>query len=129
MSHYIHHVSGRLRIKHPVIKGNHEAGEVIRKTLSTLNGIVTIYINFTTGSIIIHYDPNILHYKDIITILQKHGYVNVTKASANGGHSRMLSSKAGRIAGEVVFSILLDRTLGGPFGSIVSVLIKAVAKS
>ena len=129
MSYYIHHVTGRLRIKTPAIKRNNEAGNAIRKMLGSMSGIVTIFINLTTGSILIHYDPNILNYKAIISLLEKQGFFDITRAAEQGGHSQIFSSKAGRIAGEVAFSILLDRTLGSPVGSLISVLIKAVAKS
>ena len=127
MGYYMHHVSGRLRIKTPAVKRNNAAGHEIKNMLSTMSGIFTIYINLTTGSILIHYDPNTLHYQEIIALLHEQGYFDVSKVVTKSRNPGMSASRAGKLVGEVALSILVDKTLGGPVISIITVLLKAVA--
>jgi copper chaperone CopZ len=127
-NYYIHHVPGRLRIRTPEMKSNHAASDEVKKMLSTMRGILTIYINLTTGSIIVHYDPDILHYKEIVNALHNQGYFDISQAlTANGQYPDRSFSKAGKLVGEIVFSILVDKSLGSPAFSILSTLVKAAA--
>lgn len=57
MTHHVHHVPGRLRIRIPGLKRNSEEARVLTKALSGVSGIRSVETNLLTGSLLVHYDP------------------------------------------------------------------------
>ncbi len=47
-----------MRVRVPSAKGNPEALEAIKKSLSSLNGVHEVIVNEATGSVTVRYDPN-----------------------------------------------------------------------
>jgi len=92
--YYIHNVPGRLRLKSPVVRKNQEVADEIKKMLGTMNGIAVVEINLVTGSILINYNPKTLQYKDIISLLQKKGYFDMSKAMTNDKYFQDITSSA-----------------------------------
>jgi len=123
MSYYVHNVPGRLRVKTPAVKRNKDVADEIRKTLSTINGIATVDINLTTGSILIYYNPKAVHNKDIISMLQRKGYFDASKAMTNDQYIQTAASKAGNIVGKAIFGTLVDNALEGSALSLITFLI------
>jgi hypothetical protein len=56
MSHYLHHLPGRLRLKARPLKNNEEKAEEIRALCTQLPGIEAIEFNLLTGSMLLRYD-------------------------------------------------------------------------
>jgi Heavy metal associated domain 2 len=56
-AHVSHQLPGRLRIKVPAAKGDREVLEEIKVSLLPEDGITDVDINTTTGSVVIHYEP------------------------------------------------------------------------
>jgi hypothetical protein len=54
-----HHVCGRIRMKVPAAKGNEVLLEQIKRALSPIPGVHCIEVNPSTGSVIMHYDPDV----------------------------------------------------------------------
>jgi cation transport ATPase len=54
-----HHVCGRIRMKIPAAKGNEVLLEQIKRALSPIPGVHCIEVNPSTGSVIMHYDPEV----------------------------------------------------------------------
>jgi copper chaperone CopZ len=123
MSYYIHNVPGRLRVKTPVVKRNNKAADEIRKTLSTVNGIATVDINLTTGSILINYNPKMVHQSDIISALQRNGYFDTSKAITNDQYIQRAASQAGNIVGKAIFGTFVEKALEGSALSLITFLI------
>lgn len=123
MSYYIHNVPGRLRLKTPAVKKNKDAADEIKKILSTMNGIATVDINLTTGSILINYNPKAIQNKDIISALQRKGYFDSSKAITNDQYIQRAASKAGNIVGKAVFGTFVDSALEGSALSLITLLI------
>jgi len=123
MSYYIHNVPGRLRVKTPVVKRNKDVADEIRKTLSTINGIATVDINLTTGSILINYNPKAIQDGDIVSALQRKGYFDTSKALTNDQYIHKAASRAGDIVGKVIFGTFVDKALEGSALSLITFLI------
>jgi copper chaperone CopZ len=116
-------VPGRLRLKTPAVKKNKDAADEIKKILSTMNGIATVDINLTTGSILINYNPKAIQNKDIISALQRKGYFDSSKAITNDQYIQRAASKAGNIVGKAVFGTFVDSALEGSALSLITLLI------
>ena len=123
MSYYIHHVPGRLRVKTPLVKRNKEAADEIRKILSTMNGIATVDINLTTGSILINYNPKTVEDKDIVNTLQRKGYFDTSKALTNDQYIQKAASRAGSLVGKAIFGTFVEIALEGSALSLITLLI------
>lgn len=123
MSYYIHNVPGRLRLKSPLIKKNENVADEIKKTLSTMSGIATIDINLLTGSLLVNYNPKTTSHKDIISILQRKGYFDETRAATNEQYIHNAASKAGQIVGRAVLGAFVQEALEGSALSLLAVLL------
>lgn len=123
MSYYVHNVPGRLRVKTPAVKRNKDVADEIRKTLSTINGIATVDINLTTGSILINYNPATVQYKDIVGMLQRKGYFDTSKAITNDQYIQTAASKAGNIVGKAIFGTFVEKAFEGSALSLITLLI------
>src|SRR5260370_14352733 len=66
-----HQVCGRIRLKIPAAKGDEGLLEQIKRALSPIPGVHSIEVNPSTGSVIMHYDPEVHH--EFHDTLQTHG--------------------------------------------------------
>src|ERR1700730_4150626 len=66
-----HHVRGRIRMKIPAAKGNEVLLEQIKRALSPIAGVHSIEVNPSTGSLIMHYDPDV--HEELHVTLSAHG--------------------------------------------------------
>jgi hypothetical protein len=55
----MHHVRGRIRLKIPASRGNASLLEEIKRAIAPLEGVKRIDSNPVTGTLVIHYDPEI----------------------------------------------------------------------
>ena len=76
MTHYIHHVPGRLRVKTPVIKRNDSEAKYAKGLLEKTEGVLGIDVNIATGSILINYDPRVGNGEAILGTLRGRGYLH-----------------------------------------------------
>lgn len=111
MSYYIHHVPGRLRIKSPVLKNNNSVVEELKKSLSTLHGIGTVDINLTTGSLLVNYNKKAINYTEIVSLLERKGYFDSSKALTNDDYLYRAASKAGSVIGKSIFNTFTGMAL------------------
>jgi copper chaperone CopZ len=123
MSYYIHNVPGRLRVKTPAVKRNQDAADEIKKILSTMNGIATVDINLTTGSILINYNPKTIEGKDIVNTLQRKGHFDTSQAITNDQYIQRAASKAGNVVGKAIFGTFVEKALEGSALSLITLLI------
>lgn len=123
MSYYIHNVPGRLRLKSPLVKKNTEVADDIRKTLSTIQGIATVEINLTTGSVLVNFNPKQINHKDIVSLLQRKGYFDASQALTNDQYIHRAASRAGSVVGKAVVGTFVDIALEGSALSLITLLI------
>ena len=88
MRHYIHHVSGRLRIKSPVVKCDKAAATEIVRLLQSQVGIKSVEASVSTGSCLIHYDPVMTSQDNLVSLLSREGYFNPSDAITNDDYFR-----------------------------------------
>lgn len=56
MTHYVHHVPGRLRVKTPVLKRQEHRAREIKSYLESIEGVFDVDVSTVTGSVVIKYD-------------------------------------------------------------------------
>lgn len=123
MSYYMHNVPGRLRIKSPVIKNNKYVADEVRKSISMLQGVDSVDINLTTGSLLVTYDSSSAKHGDIVDILQRKGYFDISKASTNDEYLHRAASKAGAMIGKSILGTFAEMAFKGTPLSFLALLI------
>ena len=56
MTHYVHHVPGRLRVRSPALKRQEFKAREVREYMSAIEGVWEVEVNSVTGSVVIRYD-------------------------------------------------------------------------
>ena len=120
---YIHNVPGRVRIISEAIAKNQLAVDEVRKGLSTLEGVCTVQINLTTGSILIHYNPKAATVADIVDMLERRGYFDRAKAISNDEYFTNGISRVGTTVVKTVIETFIGRTISNTFLSFLMFLL------
>ncbi|MBN1850645.1 MAG: heavy-metal-associated domain-containing protein [Deltaproteobacteria bacterium] len=123
MSHYIHNVPGRLRVKIPSIKGKPQDGLKIQGCLDAMIGIDQVDFSHVTGSVLIHYDPNVIDASKILHQLEKKQYISKTKTSMDNPAAHLDFSSARSALGKFLFGWALGKALENTGLSFLAVLI------
>ena len=76
MSHYLHHVPGRLRLKDRSLKNSEDKAAEIRALCTQLPGIKAIELNTLTGSLLVHYDKATENAAQILGLLFANGVIS-----------------------------------------------------
>lgn len=76
MSHYIHEVPGRLRVKTPKLKNNHLQAQRAAEHMKTREGVLSTRANAVTGSLLIHYDVSRVNANQLLGTLREHGFLD-----------------------------------------------------
>lgn len=76
MSRYIHHVPGRLRVKSPRLKRNGPEATRTVAHMQQLHGVASAEVNTVTGSLLIHYDTNLVAAQTLLNTLRSLGHVH-----------------------------------------------------
>lgn len=75
MTHFIHHVPGRLRVKSPALKRNQRAAAAAKEYLDGVNGILSAEVSTVTGSIVVKYDAYLIDGQTILNSLHGMGHL------------------------------------------------------
>jgi copper chaperone CopZ len=123
MSYYVHQIPGRLRIKSPSIKGNHQEALTVEGHLKRMEGIKSTAVNTLTGSVVVNYDSRMVTDREIISRLTDMGHFNPAQAKTSDEYIQGAFSTAGEIVWKAFFGSFVDVALAGTPISFVSVLI------
>ncbi|MGO9567978.1 MAG: HMA2 domain-containing protein [Desulfomonilaceae bacterium] len=123
MGYYLHEVPGRLRIQISSLKRNSQRAQEVQDLLEDLSGIKSTSVNTVTGSVIVHYDPDIVHSRTILTLLSREEYIDVARAVSSHQYVETTLSKAGHLASKALLGFALDRALQGSPLSILAAFI------
>lgn len=123
MGFYLHEVPGRLRIQIPALKRSPLRAQEVQDLLEDFSGIKSTSVNTVTGSVIVHYDPEIVNSGAILTILSREEYIDVTRAISTENNAEKALSKAGHLVSKALLGIVLDRALQGSPLSILTAFI------
>ena len=104
MTHYVHHVPGRLRVKSPALKKNERQAKLVKEYLDSMNGVLSADVSTVTGSIVIKYDAFLVEGKTILNSLHAMGH-----ARSVTPHGEVYSSGIG--VGQKVTDTLVNKLL------------------
>lgn len=110
MTHYIHHVPGRLRVKTPVIKRNDSEAKYIKDLLENAKGVRAIDVNVVTGSILINYDPRVENGETLLGTLREQGYLHHPVTPTRDQPAMHLGQAVSNIVVNKVMETVLERS-------------------
>ncbi|MCG6551636.1 MAG: hypothetical protein L7F77_04860 [Candidatus Magnetominusculus sp. LBB02] len=121
MAVYLHSVPGRLRIKAPVLKGSQR--ELLVNMFQGFDGVKSVKANPITGSLAIHYCPELIDAEIILDMLEKRGGIDLSKTISNDEYIHNALSSVGGFVSKIVFGSAMDMALGDTALSFLTVLV------
>ena len=91
ISPYLHILDGRVRIKIPAIKGAPQRALALEQRLLALRGVNTVTANPTTGNVLILFESTMMSHNDIITDIQKLGYLTGPSSAPKPEHNPLIN--------------------------------------
>jgi heavy-metal-associated domain-containing protein len=77
MSHYVHSIPGRLRVKARAFKNQRERGDAARTLLAGFAGVHSVESNPATGSLLIRYDESVTGSARLLGALVAEGLIEL----------------------------------------------------
>jgi Heavy metal associated domain 2 len=114
MSHYIHHVPGRLRITSTVLKRNEAEAKEVCRFLSSTVGVLGCEVKTLTGSAVISYDIRVITADQLIALLKEQGIVADGAAipvPQKADNLTEVLTKVGSVAGKALFGVVLEKAI------------------
>jgi hypothetical protein len=113
MSHYVHHVPGRLRVRSPGLKRNEVQAAWVRSLVHGLDGVARGEVSTVTGSVLISYDPQRTDAGRLLAELGRHGVVPEGVAAESGAspgdYVSRVAQGAGETLGKVVMGMVVEK--------------------
>jgi hypothetical protein len=110
MSHYIHHLPGRLRIQSGRLRHS-LCAQALHNLLADLNGITAHRHNPKAGSVLIEYNPDLINADDIIYYLSKSGCLESSVALRQPTYGNGVIKHAGMLFGNALFGTLMRKSV------------------
>ena len=86
MKSYVHHTSGRLRIRSPLLKRNPLEAERASRLVESSAGVLSCTVNTLTGSMLIQYRQTVIQRESLLRLLEENGcFEKPVKAGAAHG--------------------------------------------
>jgi hypothetical protein len=120
---YVHAVDGRIRIKIPYLQQQPYRCRKLQQALLDCEGIESVETSALTGSVVIHYDPDVVEDVQIFNILKYNGYLNDCAVTSTDEYHASGAVKAGQALGKACFSWAVGRALNASGLSFLSALI------
>jgi hypothetical protein len=111
MSCTIHNVPGRLRIKIPALKQQPQRARRVEALFSNRKGIEMVAANELTGSLKIHYDPDLIEPERLLTILKTKNVVDETLVYRNEVDDFCIATHLTQACGKAMINWALSKTL------------------
>lgn len=111
MSYYVHHTPGRVRVRIPHIKGNARKGKRVERLFENVEGIDEVTLNALTGSVVVHYDTDMMGSDSVLSILKENDYFDDTKAITNEEYIQTSVSKAGKSFSKALFGWAVGKAI------------------
>jgi Heavy metal associated domain 2 len=123
MSHYLHHVPGRLRLKARSLKSSEEKGDEIRALCTQLPGIEAIELNTLTGSLLVRYDKASVNSTQILGLLFTNGIITAIPEARPTLFGGPLRERAADSVAEAVAKFLANLVIDKVLPRLVSAVI------
>jgi hypothetical protein len=111
MSHYIHSVPGRLRVKIPAIKHRPYAACKVENLFEHLEGITSVQAKALTGSLKISYDPESVDLKRLLNILSTNGYIDSVPQKQNKSSQYAVATRLTQACGKALINWAVSKGL------------------
>jgi cation transport ATPase len=124
MSYYVHNVPGRLRVKTPTLRSMAGGEERVSEFFDHLEGVERVSVNSLTGSVVVHYDPEVLESEEILEVLKRRGHFDESMAFRNQGYQEQAISKTAQTVGKVLVGWAVGKALENSGLSFLTALIQ-----
>ncbi len=123
MSHYIHSIPGRLRVRAPQLRGASCKADQLCAALARLEGVQDHQFNPKAGSILVLYDPGELTAQEILYQMHKADCLpdSLLPTAATAGHP--VSNRLGTALGNALFGTLIKKGLETSVASFAKALV------
>lgn len=115
MSEYIHHISGRLRLKLEHIKRQPLRAQAVDAAVRRIWGVTSVNTNVTTGSLLIRYDTDSVGVDTILNSMKEAGLLPAARTSPS------LPSLPGPVAdkvADIVIGKIIERSAAALLGAL-----------
>ncbi|MEJ2061092.1 MAG: hypothetical protein P8Y64_11515 [Gammaproteobacteria bacterium] len=114
MTHYVHHVPGRLRVRTPVLKRNPELARQTCERLQARPGVEDVQASTVTGSLVIAYDRELTDRDAILEVLRTNGLViaeaRIAERAGKKGAATTVT-RIGGVAGKAVLGMVVEKAV------------------
>lgn len=123
MEYFVHKTPGRLRVKIPSLKGNPMQCQEVRSIFESTAGAAQVVTNALTGSVTITYNPMRISEGNILSLLDTHGFMDMSHITHNDPYVEETMSKAGEVVQKAALGLVLDQLFAGTPLSLLTVLL------
>jgi hypothetical protein len=117
MSHYVHHVPGRLRIRAKAFQCNPAKARSLERQLRAMEGVLEVRHNERNGSLTIAYDPASGEDRRIIQMLTEAGCLPVSGQGRAAAGSDLAAA-----FGKALLAAVAQQTVARSFSSLATIL-------
>ena len=117
MSHYIHHVPGRIRVRSKAFRCRSEKAAKAEKKLLSITGVQKVRVNSRAGSITVNYDPAGVEQSRILAILEEVGCIGAS--SQRGEGASVIGEVLGKALVGAVAKAAVERSARSLVGAII----------
>ncbi|MEY6432115.1 HMA2 domain-containing protein [Thioalkalicoccus limnaeus] len=117
MSHYIHHIPGRLRVRSNSFRCRTAAAQTAHDQLMAMDGVSHVRLNPRAGSITVQYDPDLVTRSQLLAVLEDAGCAGVMARGADA------SSQVGQLFGKALVGAIVNKAVERSAVKLVSVLL------
>jgi hypothetical protein len=94
MSHYIHQVPGRIRVRSNAFRCRPDKALAAERRLRSMAGVRQVRVNPHAASITIHYDPKQVRRSDLFSAMEEVGCLGATARTVDG--TRQVAEMVGK---------------------------------
>lgn len=123
LSTYLHHIPGRLRVKHAGFKSEPAAMGEVASCLEAVPGVDKVSLNPVTGSLVVLYDCGELEPEVLEGLLRDKGFNGAENAAEKAKRVPEEVSVACRFLGRKAVGLAVERALKGTGFSFLAALI------
>jgi hypothetical protein len=132
MSHYVHSIPGRLRVRAQSFKHNPENSHVAAALLGGLEGVQSVEANLITGSLLIRYEEDVVQSSRILGALVAEGLIRhlppprpnpKASKSANATNLRHVTESLSEALPEMIVDLIADKVARRAAMALVSAVI------
>ncbi|EXJ14215.1 HMA2 domain-containing protein [Imhoffiella purpurea] len=117
MSHSIHHVPGRLRVRSNAFRCRPEEAREAQSRLASMEGVTQVRLNAHAGSITVNYDTDRLSKQTLLEAMKDLGCAPVAPRASHAA-----ASKAGEMFGKALVGAIVNKAVERSAFKLVSVL-------